>query len=281
MPSQAKIDRARASVLQPSGPGPHVLLYDIENMAAEIYAWSIWNTNAIRIKHHPYLLSNAYKWYADPEDDSIQFDGLWDDPKFKPGQRDDEYLALRLHALFDMADVTVAHNGDKFDKRKTNARFMQHDLGPPSPYRTIDTKKENARYTAQLSNALDNLAQQWEIGAKKQHMGFDLWLGCAQGEKMYTDLMEEYNRHDIVLLEAVYEKLMPWIGSPGQATSLNRGMWSDKMVCPKCGHDKLIKRGFHRTLVSEFQTWQCKACKGYSRDRKRMPQDDDTAVQLV
>ena len=281
MRSQASIVRARDSVVLPSGPGPHVLLYDIETMAGEGYMWDIWNTNIIRIKHHWYLLSNAYKWYRDPVNDSIQFDALWDDPKFKPGQRDDYYMAARIHALFDAADVTVAHNGDSFDRKKVNARLLQHDLPPPAPYKTIDTKKESARYTNQLSNSLANLAEQWGFGGKTEHPGFDMWLGAAQGEKRWTDLMEEYNRNDIELLEKVYEKMLPWIGSPGQATSLNRGMWADGMVCPKCGHDKLIKRGFHRTLVSEFQTWQCKQCGGYTRSRFRETQADGTGVQLV
>ncbi len=93
--------------------------------------------------------------------------------------------------------------------------------------------------------------------------------------------MEEYNKADVVATSEVYVKLLPWIGQPGKHAAPNLGHWARGiMVCPKCGHDKLIKRGFHPTPVSEFQTYQCKRCKGYSRARKREPQlDGGVALQ--
>ena len=41
--------------------------------------------------------------------------------------------------LIDKADIVIAHNGDKFDLRKLNTRFLFHELGTPSSYQSIDT----------------------------------------------------------------------------------------------------------------------------------------------
>lgn len=289
MRSQASIDRAKATVYLPDGDGPHILLYDIETMAAEGYMWNLWNTNIIRVKHDWYMLSFAYKWL---DEDEVRFVALWDDPKFtrRKTYRDDWHVAVRLHALFDHADVIIAHNGDKFDRRKANARFVQHDLTPPSPYRTIDTKKESARYTAQLSNSLANLCEQWGFGGKVEHPGFDMWVGAAAGERRWTDLMEEYNRHDITLLEFVYYKLRGWMGTPGNYRGVNYGFWAKgQTVCAGCGSTNLRKEGtrmgYYRTIVSEFQRFQCRDCGNWGRARKRESQinedGENIGVQLV
>lgn len=266
-------------LLSPPQDGPAILLYDIETAPGLAWIWSQWNTNAIAMEQDWYMLSFAYKWL---NTDKIGFVSVFQDPKFYPDTTDDEFVATRLAALFDRADAVIAHNGDRFDRRKANQRFLFWDIDPPSPYQSIDTKKVAAREFSHFSNKLSELGRIHRLGDKEHHTGFELWRECMRGNDKFWKVMEKYNRQDVNLLEDVYVKLLPWIGLPGKPAGINYGFWSEggKMVCPNCGSDDLKQKGTHRTLVSEFPTYQCQRCRTYSRFRKRAPQDNG-GVQLV
>lgn len=265
-------------MIAPPKDGPAVLVYDIENAPGLAWVWGAYDQNVIAMEQDWYLLSFAYKWYGGRR---VGFHSIFESESFVPDTTDDYDLALRLAALFDRADVLVAHNGDRFDRRKVNARFLYHGIDPPSPYRTIDTKKEASRHFNNYSNSLKELGRLHELGDKTPHEGFDLWRSCMAGDPKAWRLMERYNRQDVVLLERLYEKLLPWIGAPGTPSAVNHGFWQPgETVCPRCGSGNLIKNGHHRTSVSVFQCFQCKDCRGFSRARKREPQPDG-GVELV
>ena len=40
--------------------------------------------------------------------------------EFKKDPENDEHVAKKLFDLFDEADIVIAHNGDRFDRRKAN-----------------------------------------------------------------------------------------------------------------------------------------------------------------
>lgn len=259
-------------IAPPPEDGPRILLYDLETTPSLCWVWNQYQTNVIATEKDWSILCFSYKWLGQ---DEIHFVSVYQDPDFEPDSLNDRYVVERLHALFDQADVLVAHNGDKFDKRKSNARFLYYGMDPPSPAQTIDTKKEAARYSANYSNSLSELGRLLKIGKKVEHRGFELWRECMRGDPKAWAEMEEYNRGDIALLEALYYRLRPWIGSPGHAGGTNFGLWSqDQLTCPKCGSHHLIKRGTYRTKFSEWQALQCVDCRGYSRTRKRELRDD-------
>lgn len=267
------------SITPPPDSGPAILLYDIETAPALAWMWGAYNENIIAIEQDWYLLSVAYKWLGQ---DKIEFTSIFQDVNFVPNTDDDRLVANTIKLLFDAADMTVAHNGDRFDKRKVNARLLYHGIDPPEPYQTFDTAKVSRRYFANYLNSLKDLGRLHDIGAKVEHEGFSLWRKCMAGDPDAWARMEAYNRQDIVVMENLYNLLSPWAGTPGTPGGINQAFFSDeKQICPKCGHDKLTKRGFHRTLVSEFQTYQCKRCRGYSRARKRESQARDGGPGLV
>lgn len=278
-PDSRNTDLHELKLLQPPKHGPAILLYDIETAPGLAWVWNQWNTNAIAMEQDWYMLSFAYKWL---NTDRIGFVSIFQDPDFVPDTTDDRFVATRLAALFDAADVTVAHNGDKFDRRKANQRFLTWGIDPPSPYQTIDTKKVVTSEFSHFSNALTELGRVHGLGEKTHHTGFELWRECMKGTESFWKTMEKYNRQDVRLLERVYVKLLPWMSLPGKANTVNYGFWAEdgKMVCPNCGHDHMIRKGVHRTLVSEFPTYRCDRCHTYARARKRIPQDDG-GVQLV
>lgn len=235
----------------PPKTGPAILIYDIETTPLVGYAWRAYDTNLIAVKEDSRLLCFAYKWYGQDKTHFVK-DGV----------------PVRLHHLFDQADVLVAHNGDKFDERKANTAFLKAGLGPPSPYQTVDTLKQARKYFASTRSSLKELAREYGLSDKLNTSGFSLWLKCMDGDRKAWREMEQYNRQDVDTLEELYELVRPWMktGHP------NQGLWQRGVTCcPTCGGIDLQARGVRRTSVSAFQAFQCKDCGRYSRARLRDP----------
>ena len=76
-------------------------------------------------------------------------------------------------------------------------------------------------------------------------------------------VMEKYNKQDVLLLEKVYQRLLPWIGKAHP----NRNLYDGK-GCSVCGSHKLQKRGFAYTVTGTFQRYQCTDCGSWSKDNK-------------
>lgn len=233
---------------------------DIENTPLLSYTWGRWEQNVIDVKEYSYILSFAAK----------QLEGRWvvkglcDYPEYQKNKSNDKLLIQDLWGILDDADVIVWQNGDAFDAKKINSRFSYYGIKPPSPYKTVDTKKIAKKYFSFDSNSLDNLSQFFGFGRKEKHNGFETWLGCMNGDKKSWNIMKRYNKHDVVLLEKLYLKLLPWMNHP------NVGMYKDKLSCPNCGSGKIQARGFAVTNVSKYHRYQCQNCGKWGRDTKNV-----------
>ncbi len=70
-----------------------------------------------------------------------------------------EKLIRSMMALFEEADIVVAHNGDKFDIKWIMGRALLLGMPPPAPFRTVDTLKicrSRFRLTSYLNSLLHN-----------------------------------------------------------------------------------------------------------------------------
>lgn len=237
---------------------PKILFFDIETMANLSYVWGKYEQNTIATHRHWYMLTFAYKWLGDKRTHVLS---LPDFPLYKKDPTNDKQLVEALWKLFDEADVVVAHNGDQFDIKKTNARFLKHGLKPPTPYKKIDTKKVAKRYFRLDSNKLDDIGDYFGIGRKINTGGFELWLGCEAGDTRSWNLMCRYNKQDVVLLEKVYLKMLPYIDNHPNYNLLVGTTHS----CPNCGHNHLQRRGYAMTRVSRRQRYQCTKCGAWSQ----------------
>jgi len=214
-----------------------------------------YETDIIEVSTPWYMLCFSYKWLGESR---IHTKSLIDYPQiYKKDQEDDSALVKDLHKLFDEAEILVAHNGDRFDVRKSNARFVKIGLRPPSPYRTIDTLKAARKHFLFESNRLNDLGQYLGLGKKLPHTGFHLWKRCMRGDPRAWSLMRRYNKRDVVLLERVYEKLRPYM-----ATHPNLNLYSDRPCCPACQSHKIQRRGVLVTQARKYTRYQCMDC-GY------------------
>ena len=231
---------------------PKIALWDIETAPNLSWIWGKWEQNALDTQVPGYFLCFAWKWLDEAK---ITTYALPDYPAFKRCKEDDKALIKQLWRLLDEADIVIAHNGDAFDIKKANARFLSYGLPPPSPYKTIDTLKIARRYFKFDSNKLDDLGKSLGVGRKLPHTGFHLWRGCMAGDEKSWTLMRKYNAQDVKLLERVYERLKPWAQNHPDLR-----IYEDRAGCPSCLSPQVQRRGFRIALKKKRQSYHCQNC---------------------
>ena len=240
-----------------------VLFYDIETAPNLAYVWGHYDQNVVSQLREWYVLCFSYKWEGQKTTKVVS---LPDFPEiYKADSENDTAVVGALWKLFDEADIVVAHNGDRFDMRKANARFVYHNLKPPAMPQQIDTLKIARKYFMFNSNKLGDLGEHLGLGNKEATGGFGLWAGCMRGDEKSWRIMKKYAKQDVDLLQDVYERLRPWMTNhPNRALIDNR-----PDACPTCGHWELIKRGYRNNKTTQYARFQCKACNSYCRARVR------------
>jgi DNA polymerase elongation subunit (family B) len=238
---------------------PRILLFDIETAPNLGWIWGKYEQNVIEYVSEWYTLCFVAKWLGEKK---LITHALPDyTARYKKDREDDYAVVKAMWELLDEADVVVAHNGDRFDIRKMNARFAFYKMPPPSPYKTVDTKKVAKRYFMFNSNKLNDLGEHLGLGQKVDTGGFELWKGCMEGKKSAWRLMIKYNKQDVKLLEKVYLHLRQWMTNHPNINLVDE----KENACPICGSEKMQKRGFGTTRVCKYQRYQCQDCGGWSR----------------
>ena len=240
---------------------PRILLFDVETLPNQGFTWGLYDQNVIQFTQQTCLATFAYKWLNDKK---VYARALCDYKGYKADSYDDTKLVADVWKLMDEADIIVAHNGDQFDIKVCQARFIFHKLSPPRPFKTIDTKKAVKKVARFNSNKLDDLSSLLE-NEKKIKTDFELWRGCISGDRSSWAQMVKYNKKDVLLLEKLYLRLRPWISNHPNFTvlagTLNR-------ICPKCGSQSLRYWGFSVTQGRRYRRLQCKECGGWAREVK-------------
>jgi len=226
---------------------PKIISFDLETTPSLGYVWGKYEQNVLAFVNEWELLSFCVKYLGG----KTYFYGR--------DELSEKELVKRLHDYMEEADILIAHNGDKFDIKKANAKFLEFGLTPPSPYKTIDTLKVARRYFALTSNKLGDLGAKLGLGNKVQTGGFSLWQGCIKNDPKSWALMAKYNRQDVVLLEKIYLRLRPWM--------TNHPIISQGFNCPNCASTELHRRGFAYTRKHKYQRWQCQSCSAWTQTR--------------
>ena len=233
-----------------------ILLIDIETAPNTAFVWGIFKENIplARLIESGYVMCYSAKWLGE---DDIYFDSV--------NNSDTIDMLQGIHSLMDEADAIVHYNGNKFDIPTLHREFLIAGFNPPAPSKHIDlyqTVKKNFKF---LSNKLDYVAQQLDLGQKKDTT-FELWIGCMNFDEDSWKKMEEYNIQDVVLLEQVYYKLRPWI------KGINHGLYNTttSLVCPNCGSNHYHSRGSAVTSTCTYNRYQCQECGHWFRSTKNI-----------
>lgn len=239
-----------------------IVLFDIETAPTLGYVWGKYEQDVIAVQDDWFILCFAYKELGKSK---VHAHSLPDFKEYSKDKKNDYHVVKKLWEVFDKATFLVAHNGDQFDIKKANARFIAHGFPPPSPYRTIDTRKLAKKYFRFDSNKLDDLCKYLNLGRKQVTTGFRLWQDCMEGVEGAWKQMVKYNKQDVKLLEEIYLLFRSWHETHPSTTEVDE----QDPKCPKCGSMKIQKRGWSGTAsnFSKYRRFQCQECFGWSRGR--------------
>lgn len=216
--------------------------------------WGLWNQN-IGIQHiigNSEVLSWAAAWLGDED---VLYSSL--------GMTSKKNMLKEIYKLLDEADAVVTYNGDNFDLKILRQEFLLQGWAPTTPYKSVDLLKTMKRQFRGTSNKLDYWLKRLDLGAKVKHRGHQLWLDCMNKVPGAYEEMEAYNIGDVVELEKLYDRILPWIkGLP------NRSVHADSRVCPACGGTHYQRRGSYVSSAGHYHRYQCQGCGYWFRERK-------------
>lgn len=247
---------------------PTIVTIDIETQRAVTETFSLFSrfTHIDRVIVPSRILCFGAKYH---DEDEVQFHAAWRDDD------EDAYREMIVAAwdLLDSADVLCSWNGVRFDEQWLNAEFGRLELGPPSPYKSMDLYQvAKKRFKAGLlSLKLDWSARQW-LGDKKASHGDvgDLWhqirYGDVKERAKAEELMEAYCRHDVVLTDRLIDRYLPWTGA--NWTIYDSDADDGKPRCTKCASENLHRRGHFYTTSFSYQRFRCNDCGSWSRGKR-------------
>lgn len=246
--------------------GPKVLVYDIETAPLLGYVWGLWENNVSLNQVHSdwHVLSWSAKWLGDAPNKVMYMD-----QRNAKNIEDDRTILQGIWNLLDEADIVITQNGKSFDQKKLNARFILNGFQPPSSYKHIDTKLIASRHFKFTSNKLEYMTDKLCTTFKKikhdKFPGFELWRECLAGNLKAWKEMEKYNKFDVLALEELYNKLIPW------DNSINFNLYHNSVAnqC-KCGSSILIRNGYYYTSAGKYQKHRCKSCGAETRSKENL-----------
>lgn len=241
-----------------------ILLFDIETAPILGHVWGLWENNVAlnQVKSDWYVLSWAAKWLDNKKI-------MYADQRRAKNIEDDSKILKQIWSLLDEADVVITQNGKAFDQKKLNARFILNGFQPPSSFRHIDTMLLAKKHFAFTSNKLEYMSDKLCVKYKKlkhsKFSGFDMWKECLAGNIKAWKEMEKYNKYDVLSLEELYKKLIPW------DNGINFNVYADSLgIKCTCGASEFVRNGYYYTNTSKFQRHRCKSCGSESRDRDNL-----------
>lgn len=241
-----------------------ILLLDIETSPLLAYCWGTYkqNISPVQIVATTELMSWAAKWLGGSV---VAVDS-------REGEKDDKRLSQTALDIVNKADIVIAHNGNDFDLKVLNTRWMAHGMTPPAPYKSVDTLMIARGCFRFPSNKLEAIARYLGIGCKTEHEGFALWTKCLADDADAWERMRTYNAHDVELLEEIYLRLRAW-----DKKHANVALYFDDGLkrCVCCGSAEIENIPYvATTAVSVFGVVRCKDCGKVMRECTREKRDN-------
>lgn len=243
-----------------------VLFYDIESMPHTSYTWGTYKQFIApsQIVQSGRVACWAVKEYGK---DRIQFASELNGHK---------EMITKLHKILSDADAVCGYNSINFDNKMMNAEYAKYGLAPLPPAKQLDLFRVVKKHFKLPSYKLEYVVKYFGIGEKVKHAGFDLWVRCMAGERQAWKEMREYNERDTELLEALYIKLLPWIGNHP-----SHSLDTEAMICTNCGSNHLHRKGYQTSKVGKWNRYQCQDCGHWMRSRtNEVPRGTELLVSL-
>lgn len=263
---------------------PKVLLFDIETSRIKIEknVWQMGFHKPKHINHNDivqdwFMLSWTGKWLFDNE----PFGGIVTPKEAK--NRDDSRITKSLHKVINQSDIVITHNGNSFDIKNINWRFLMHNLPPVQRYHSIDTYRKSKQVFGVTSYSLDFMCKQLGYGQKKD-TDYGLWEKCEAGDKEALSRMYDYNMNDSFLLEDLYVRIRGWMKTHPNFvayTSLYQTLEKDERICKRCSftvHDSKFTKKTTTPAGYVYKACNCPNCGALLRKTVREPNQNFSVV---
>jgi rRNA maturation protein Nop10 len=238
------------------------LIFDIEThlKRAKLFRHGKQYVSASSFEDYDTMICWSAKWLGDTE--------VFGDVQtpLEAVTRDHSRISKSLWNAMSQAQFTISHNGDHFDLPMVRTFFVEGRLGLPGFFRSIDTcqiARQNFKFE---SNAMDYLCKRLGLNDGKIATSIDLWNGCYEGDKKSLDYMFNYNKMDSVVLEDLYNVLIPYVPN-----FPNLGIWGDvnEAKCPYCGGNHFHNIGYKFTPNGKFNSYRCE-CQAIFRSKQNL-----------
>lgn len=245
---------------------PKVLIIDIECKPILAHVWRIFDENIgiNQIKTDKSILSWAAKWKGEKEI-------FYEDLRGRKDIDNDKPILKNLRDLLDEAEIIIGHNVARFDLKNIRTRCLKHGMRRFNDHTICDTLTIAKRHYSFTSNKLDFIADFLGLGGKrksKKFQGFDLWRECMEGNLAAWKEMEEYNKHDVILTEQVYDRLSIYGKTYNHLIYLEA---EDPLIC-ECGSDKLHSNGLRGNRQGVYRRLRCLDCgRNYRQKQNQVP----------
>ena len=190
-----------------------IILADIESSLTEALTFDYWDASIphenITTERHIHTI--AWKEYGKSQVNVIS--QLDDRKRWKKNIHDDFYVVSEFRKVLETADFVVFHNGNSFDIPMIQGRILLNELPPLPKIESIDTYRIAKKYFKLPYNNLNYLAKMFRLGGKTENPK-GLWRSCFEGNEDAMKQLAKYNKNDVVLLEGVFKRLMPYVKFP-------------------------------------------------------------------
>ena len=255
---------------------PKILLYDIETAPCLGWFWRVGRPQSLNpgnVIRPGKIICISYRW------------STWSKRKpskifsWKPKKRtnrfsyefSDKQLLVDFAKIAEDADILIGHNGDQFDYKTLNSRYIYYDM-PALHHVTEDTLKHARRLLNLPSLSLAFLTKYFNLpGKMSTEVG--LWQAVVfDGSKKKLKVMERYCKNDTTILHHLWDKLFPYI-----KMKISLGVFNGTSdICPKCGSAERTNKGYRYTAAGKFRDYKCKSCSSRYKDGKNLLKDSSS-----
>lgn len=224
-----------------------ILSLDVETRPALAYTWKAYDVNIgyEQIVEPGGIICFAAKWVGEK---GRVFYSEWTHTRRE--------MLEAARNLLEEADAVLTFNGESFDLPKLNGEFLLEGLSPAPPVTSIDVYK-SVKKLGYIVNKLAFIGPLLSVGSKVKHEGFGLWIKVMQGDEKARAKMRKYNIQDVVLLEELYKRVLPFIRN-------HPHLGDEKGACGSCGSDRIQNRGWRRTKFFKVQRTHCQDCGSWA-----------------
>jgi DNA polymerase elongation subunit (family B) len=215
------------------------LFFDLETSYNIVSSWRIGynlNLSPENIIRERAIICVSFKWEHEDKVHSIEWN-----------KGNDKKLLLELSKIMNEADEVIGHNSDRFDLKWIRTRCIFHNIPLIPDFQSIDTLKLAKKGFNFNSNKLDYIGKFLGVGEKIKTGGLDLWNRIIfNNDKEAMVDMVKYCEQDVLLLEAVYKRLSPYITHKS-----HRGLVNCKSIisCPECSSERMISNGIRTSAT--------------------------------